>query len=156
MFRTPQSFVLPSFLKKGMSFTISVIHRGRITAFKHQGNSSVLSEGRRKWLRERAKFQMPSECKFCTQLLLIQFSDSLVSPGEGKCDKAVYESVPETFTPVRLHDYCCNLLDGFWYWSHCMCICCEKMWDTVDQLDLKRNKSDGVMNQIRRCSLEEI
>lgn len=41
-----------------------------------------------------------------------------------------------------------------------MCICCEKMWDAVDQLDLKRNKSDGVTNQIRRwfkqCSLEQI
>lgn len=48
MFRALQSFVLPCFLKKGMSFAISAIHRRRVTAFKHQGNYSVLNGGRRK------------------------------------------------------------------------------------------------------------
>lgn len=106
VFRVQQSLVLPCSLKKGMSSGVSVIAGGRVITSKIRQTGfhrlPLLCGGRRQ-LKRRVEFQIIPEYIVCTQLFLIEFSDSLASVGEGKWDRTVSESPPETVIPVRLH-----------------------------------------------------
>lgn len=135
MFRVHQSLVLSYCIKEGMASGISMIHVGGVIPSRIRRTGFIrlhlLCEGRRRQLKGRTEFQIIPEYILCTSLFCNSvFSGSLASLGQVKWGKTKSKSPPETFIPVRLLNYCCNLL-GLWSWSQYMYMRHEEKWDKL-------------------------